>query len=189
MNKTDQEVLILVAQALGEELLKEVVFVGGVTTSTYIENNTSPSITPTEDVDLIVKIVSQIEYEQFEKRIGQRGFKRNLLDPGPTCRFFLKEIMVDFMPLNEKILGFSNTWYQDGFENSVDLRIGQISIKTLSFPYFLATKLEAFESRGKNSFLWESKDFEDIVVVLNGRNNLVLDLKRLPRDVLRLFQN
>ena len=67
MNKTDQEVLILVAQALGEELLKEVVFVGGVTTSTYIENNTSPSITPTEDVDLIVKIVSQIEYEQFEK--------------------------------------------------------------------------------------------------------------------------
>lgn len=188
MNKVDEVSLILVAKALGDELLKEVVFVGGVTTSLYIENERSPNTTPTEDVDLIVNITSSIDYESFEKKIGRRGFKRNLSEPGPLCRFYLRELVVDFMPLDEKILGFSNSWYKVGFEQSENVAVGPYSIRMLSFAYFLATKLEAFANRGAKGFMRDSKDFEDLIVVLNGRNNLLSDLQNLPTDVSKLFK-
>ena len=122
MNSVDKSILKVVGLALGEELRKEVVFVGGVTTTIYIENDSEPNTTPTEDVDLIVNITSILEYELFEKKIGKLGFKRNLSHPGPLCRFELNSIIVDFMPIDEKILGFSNQWYKNGFDTSLDFQ-------------------------------------------------------------------
>jgi hypothetical protein len=183
MNEKDQDLLKIVAQRLGEDLLDEVVFVGGVTTSIYIENDESPNTTPTEDVDLIVNVTSYLGYEEFEKRIGERGFKRKLAESGPICRFFLGDIVVDFMPLNERILGFSNRWYSIGFSEAMKISLDGLTIRILSFANFLATKIEAYSSRGKKGMLWESKDFEDIVVVLEGRKSLLEDLEALPDEV------
>ncbi|MFV1985205.1 MAG: hypothetical protein ACC657_16775 [Thiohalomonadales bacterium] len=46
----------------------------------------------------------------------------------------------------------------------------------LSAPYFLITKLEAFDGRGKGDYLM-SHDMEDIIAVLDGRPEVVNEVK------------
>lgn len=87
----------------------------------------------------------------------------------------MENLVVDFMPLEEKVLGFNNRWYIEGFKNSVEVSLDERNtIRIFTALYFLAAKIEAFKSRGKNKqggydgrF---STDFEDIVFVLVNRN-------------------
>ncbi|MEE8059443.1 MAG: hypothetical protein V3T17_16645 [Pseudomonadales bacterium] len=53
-----EAMLVVVAQALGEELLQQVVFVGGCTTGLLITDSmTQEAIRYTEDVDLITHVM------------------------------------------------------------------------------------------------------------------------------------
>jgi hypothetical protein len=52
-------------------------------------------------------------------------------------------------------------------------------------PFLLATKLEAFESRGKGDF-YGSRDFQDIIVLIDGREELQDEVNDAP-DKLRAF--
>lgn len=68
------------------------------------------------------------------------------------------------MPTEPKVIGFSNDWYPEGFEQAMDMYLDdQTTIRCFSLPYFLASKWEAFKGRGKNDYR-TSKDFEDIVI-------------------------
>jgi hypothetical protein len=49
-------------------------------------------------------------------------------------------------------------------------------------PYFLATKLEAFESRGESDYLI-SRDMEDIVTVLDGRPEIVSEVQQASEEL------
>lgn len=81
--------------------------------------------------------------------------------------------------IDEKILGFSNRWYQAAIEqaNEVTLPSGRL-IKVVSPAYFLATKFEAFAGRGKGDYF--SHDLEDIVFVLENRQGLIIELMDCP---------
>jgi hypothetical protein len=131
---------------------------------------------------MIVNITSRLEYEFLEQKLRKLGYKRNLVNPGPLCRFEYSEFIVDVMPLDESILGFSNPWYRDGFKTAQTLQLDNQNLKILTLPYFLATKLTALKSRAKKNALWESKDFEDVIVVLSGRKNLEADFRKMPED-------
>jgi len=93
------------------------------------------------------------------------------------------------MPTNDPSIGFSNMWYQEGFENSVDHKIDeQCIVKILDVPYFLATKIEAFKGRGKNDGR-TSQDFEDIVFVLENRENIWQEINALEGDICTYLKN
>lgn len=101
------------------------------------------------------------------------------------------------MPTDESILGFSNQWYSDGIINSIAYQIDETtSIQILSKPYFIACKLEALFNRGMDD-LRLSKDFEDIVFLLNYStaisneiNNTSGKLKSFVKDSCkRLLEN
>ena len=47
-----------------------------------------------------------------------------------------------------------------------------ISVRVITAPYFIATKLEAFFDRGRGDFLGSS-DLEDIITVLDGRDDIL----------------
>ena len=47
----------------------------------------------------------------------------------------------------------------------------------MTAPYFLATKLEAFKTRGNMDFL-ASHDFEDIVSIIDGRLEIIDEIKQ-----------
>jgi hypothetical protein len=87
------------------------------------------------------------------------------------------------MPNAEKVLGFSNKWYADGFKEAIDFEIDkQHTVKIFTAAYFIASKLEAFKSRG-NEDGRSSTDFEDIVFVLNTRNTIWQDMNEAPKEV------
>lgn len=94
------------------------------------------------------------------------------------CRWFYDDVILDMMPTNEKILGFGNRWYKKAIASSIIHSLtDNIEIRMVTAPYFLATKLEAFKTRGKMDF-YASHDFEDIVSILDGRLEIVAEICR-----------
>ena len=81
------------------------------------------------------------------------------------------------MPLDKKILGFSNRWYKAAMEASVTKKLRDgLEIRMVTAPYFIATKLEAFKGRGGGDFLG-SHDLEDVVSVVDGRETLSAEVR------------
>lgn len=150
-----------------EEIGKEVVFVGGATVSLYA-NRPATETRPTEDVDILVELTGYAGYAEIEDKLRRKGFA-NDIESGVICRYRVQGIIVDVMPTDESILGFSNRWYQDGYANAVTAEAGEgYEVKVFQAPYFIASKLEAFLNRGQGDGRM-STDFEDIVFVLNSR--------------------
>ncbi len=161
------EMLSLVARGLGP-LKNDAVFVGGATVELYIAGQPGLKIRPTDDVDCVIEVVSRVEYHKIEERLRGLGFQHPMDEKAPICRWKYEGILVDVMPIEGKILGFSNRWYPDGFKKSITTRLpdGQ-EIRIFALPYLVASKLEAFKDRGKGDFLG-STDLEDIIAVLDG---------------------
>jgi hypothetical protein len=99
-----------------------------------------------------------------------------LINEEVTCRWNLDGITLDVMPTDESILGFGNRWYADAIRHSELVNLTDtLPIRIVSPVYFIATKLEAFFGRGQGDF-WGSHDLEDIMTVIDGRPELVVEL-------------
>ncbi len=161
----------VVAEGLGD--IKDLVaFVGGATTALYIDDMIAAVPTPSDDVDFVVEITSRHKYAELENLLRKKGFRDPLPDPDapfPLCRKIYRDIQVDIMPTDSKILGFGNRWYADAMKHkeSVTLPNGT-EVYFFNVAYFLVTKLEAFNSRGKSNDIRFSQDLEDILAVLDG---------------------
>ena len=76
-----QDMLILVAKALGDDLLKDVAFLCGCTTGLLLTDKaTMEAVRYTDDVDLITHVVGYPQWLNFQKRVKQRGFKESIED-------------------------------------------------------------------------------------------------------------
>ena len=174
MNPRDPNIQLLeiVAKAL-DELCEELLFVGGCAAGLLC---TSPSAAParvTYDVDVVAEVVALSAYHALEEKFAARGFVRDMSPDAPICRWRFGEVEVDLMPTDERVLGFANRWYPLAHKSAVrtTLPSGR-RIRLISAPAFLATKLEAFATRGRGD-LMSSHDFEDIINVLDGRPEIV----------------
>lgn len=58
------------------------------------------------------------------------------------------------------------------------------SIKLITAPAFVATKLEAFKGRGAGDYL-VSHDLEDIITIVDGRVSLLDEVRATPDDLRR----
>lgn len=95
----------------------------------------------------------------------------------------LGDLKVDFMPDDAAILGFSNRWYEPGLRTATEVALKSgVTIRILTPPLFVATKLEAFLGRGNSDFLG-SRDIEDILILFDGRPGLVSEIAAAPRDI------
>lgn len=169
------QALILIASRL-EELCDEVTFVGGCVTGLLITDKAAPDVRFTVDVDCIINVVTKHGYHAISEKLRQKGFKEMMAGNHPICRWNCDGILVDVMPTDESVLGFSNKWYKDAVLYSIKAQISEaISINIVSAPYFLATKLEAFKDRGNQDFLL-SHDLEDIISLIDGRPEIINDV-------------
>lgn len=169
------ESLILIAHRL-EELCNDVTFVGGCITGLLITDKAAPDVRFTVDVDCIINVITRSGYYAISEKLRQKGFKEMAFGDHPICRWDCDGILIDVMPIDKSVLGFSNRWYKDAQANAIDQKITDtISVKIISAPYFLATKLEAFKDRGKQDFLL-SHDLEDIISLIDGRAEIVNDI-------------
>ncbi len=181
----ETSVQIIEMVALGfEELLEKVVFVGGSVTGIYATDKAAAEARPTDDVDCVVEVAKLSEFYNFENQLRSKGFT-NDTESKIICRWKYHGISVDIMPTNEKILGFSNRWYSWGVANAKLFKLPNgKSIKILSAPCFIATKIEAFKSRGED--MRYDSDFEDIIYILNNRSEIENEIAASPTE-LRLY--
>ncbi|MFP4814487.1 hypothetical protein [Providencia hangzhouensis] len=173
-----KSMLLVVADALGEELLAQVVFVGGCTTGLLVTDEyTKEQIRYTDDVDLVVDIVGYAKWSQLQEKLRERGFREDPFDD-VICRMLIGEFKVDFMPVDQNVLGFSNRWYKEAVEMACQYQLTQnVTINLIRPEYFIATKLEAYLGRG-NGDLLSSRDIEDILNIFDGRESIVEDISQ-----------
>jgi len=170
-----------IAEKLGE-LCDDFVFLGGCVTALLITNNQAPDARRTIDIDCIVDVISLRHYNKIEQKLREKGFKQSLAD-SVICRWRIEDMILDVMPTDQKILGFGNRWYQKAIGAAEKIKLSEdITIKLVTAPYFLATKLEAFRGRGEADFLL-SQDIEDIISLIDGRAEIVREIKNSEVDV------
>lgn len=168
----NKRLIIHVAQRFGD-FKDKVVFAGGCATGLFISDPAIPDVRATQDVDVIVEVASRMDYYRLEEELRGRGFKQDMSEGAPVCRWLIDGIKVDVMPTDEDILGFSNIWFLPAIQNSIQVELAEgLSINLLKAPFFLATKIEAFKGRGKGDYM-ASHDMEDIVTLLDGRPEIV----------------
>lgn len=175
MNPNDPNVVLLevVAERLGADLRDKLVFIGGAVVGLLITDPAMPAIRPTEDVDLVTHVVVLQDFHAIEGELIARGFVHDTRPRAPICRWRVGEVVVDVMPTDEAILGFSNRWYPHAVATAGYIALpSAVKIRLVLPPVFVATKLEAFAGRGNNDFLF-SHDLGDLIAIVDGRESLI----------------
>jgi predicted nucleotidyltransferase len=123
-------------------------------------------------------------FYRIEEQVAQLGFARDA-SSDVICRWVHKAsgLLFDLMPVQPEVLGFSNRWYPYAVQTAVPVTLGDgITIRLVSALAFVATKLEAFASRGGGDFL-TSHDLEDVLNIVDGREELMQELRAAPADL------
>jgi len=174
-----------VATAL-EELNDEVIYIGGAVISLYITDKGAEPPRPTKDIDISVKISTYAQMDKLRVKLASKN-----IHPAPTekilYRYTYKDILIDFIPYEATPLGPTNSWLKPGFKKAYPVKIGSSEIKILPVSLFLATKWEAFESRGTDPRM--SHDFEDIIYVIDNNLELLNDVKKAEIKVQKYLKD
>lgn len=174
---------------LFEGLEFEVVFIGGATVSLFLDDPAAEDVRSTDDVDCVVSAATYVEFARIEEALRQHGFTQLDVEDGPMCRWKKEGLLFDIVPTEPSAIGFSESeWFERGVSNAKtrELPSGR-DIKVFDAPHMLAAKIEAYRERGDGDYM-KSRDFEDIVTLLNGRTEVFDELRR-DRPVCAFVRN
>lgn len=171
--------LLSAAAEVLQPVLDEIVFVGGCMTGLLIRDEAAATVRSTYDVDAVVEIASYGEYVGgFSDRLRELGLREDTGDGAVICRWRHGDLVIDLMPVDSNVLGFSNAWYAEVIRTADRVQLpGGREIQMITAPAFVATKLVAFRQRGKGDIL-ASHDLEDIVAVIDGRDTLLEEIRQ-----------
>jgi len=188
MHRESNPNLVILERAVAQlgMLAGDMVFLGGCATGLLLTDIAAPPIRPTQDVDVITEVASLGDYHRLSAQLREQGFREDQSEGAPFCRWVGEGVILDVMPTSAEILGFGNEWYGPALAaaRGIELPSGR-EIRMVTGPYFLATKLKAFDGRGNRDYMM-SHDIEDIVAVLDGRPEIA-DEVRDAEDSLRAF--
>ncbi len=179
------EIVAQVARALGD-INTEVVYIGGAIISIYATDEGAELPRVTTDVDVCVQVSSIGEMETLRERLAQKNIYPDSKGTH-LYRYTYKGILIDFIPFEATPFGPTNSYLKPGFEKAFATRIGDAEISVLPVSVFLATKWEAFNSRGSDPRL--SPDFEDIIYVLDNNSELIDDFIEASYDVKKALKD
>ncbi len=143
------EIMEIAVARLGV-LADEMVFLGGCATGLLITDPLAAPFRATNDVDVICEVASLLDYQRLSKRLRALGLREDQSPDAPICRWRTQDLVLDVMPTSPEILGFGNPWYRPAFAAAERAALPSGStIRMVSVPYFLVTKLVAFDGRGQ----------------------------------------
>jgi hypothetical protein len=163
---------------------REPVFVGGGIVSLLVTDPSAPPPSRTKDIDVVLEIAGYEEFVAMEHQLQRAGFSRRILDNPSIFRWWWREVIVDFLPDRPNhLVTNTNRWFRSLVQcaERAEVLPGRFLWRA-SAPCYLATKFEAFRSRGEGDYLG-SKDIEDIVAVMDGRPELIRELPQAPFEV------
>lgn len=177
------------AAAVLGPVLNEVVFVGGATIHLWITEPGAPPPRATFDVDVVCEVATRVEYYRLGERLRERGLREEIYEQ-VICRWRRDdpELVLDVMPTDSRILGFSNNWYDEAIRTAewVKLRSGN-KIRAATPAALVATKLSAWTDRGEGDILG-SVDVDDVLTLIDGRPELIEEIRDAPPNLREYIQ-
>lgn len=168
----------MASEELGE-LMHDLTLIGGCAASFLITDKARPPVRQTTDVDLMTEVATKLSYADLNEKLRKRGFVN---DREIVCRYIKGVLIVDIVPVEEEVLKFTNSWYKPAVKHAVTSKLPNgKAIRHISAPYFIATKIESFQSRGNGDYAHH--DIEDIINILDGRTELAEDFQRIDNEL------
>ncbi|MFA6213266.1 MAG: hypothetical protein WCT03_24210 [Candidatus Obscuribacterales bacterium] len=155
------------------------VFVGGSVAPLLVTDTGAADARSTIDVDAVVQVATRSEYQEIETRLAAAKFQ---LDPTEdvVCRYKNGELLLDVIPSASEVFGFGNKWLNQAPDAPLLYELAtRKTINIINAPLFLCTKFIAFDERGPA----EDKDLEDIVSIVDGRRELMGELKTSSLEI------
>ncbi len=165
-------------------LLDEVVFVGGATVHLWITEPAAPPVRATDDVDVVCEVASRAAYYRLGERLRERGLRETMGEP-VLCRWRNADpkLVLDVMPTDPDILGFSNPWYDEAISTATTITLDSGTPIRAARPIVLtATKLCAWKGRGRGDLLG-SLDIHDVLTLIDGRPELIGEVESAPSNL------
>lgn len=162
-----------------EKLGLDYAFVGGSIVGLLLDNPDLSEVRPTDDVDVILEVVTSERYSDVEERLRQLGFAHDMGEGAPLCRWKLGSLTVDIMPTEGANLGLNTAWFKEALASAAIREVAHTPLRLISPVAFLATKHVAFLDRGNGDY-YASHDLEDFITVIDGRADIVMEIDRAP---------
>lgn len=178
------ERVVAVARALAS-IPESFLFVGASVLGLLAEEEGSPTPRPTEDVDLVALVTDYVQLATLGERLRARGFTEDS-ESRVICRWRYQGWIVDVMPPDPDVLGFSNELYPSAMAHPALAEVDGVSLRHIDAPHFVGTKLLAFEGRG-NGDLWLSHDLEDLIAIVNSRPEIAREVGTAPDECRRVI--
>lgn len=157
-------------------------FVGGAIVNLLLDDPTFAPVRPTDDMDVILGMVTGQRYSVVEERLRKLGFSPDSREGAPRCRWTLGKLTVDIMPVDGAHLGLKTAWFPEALASATVQEIAHTKVKLVSPVTFLATKFAAFADRGDDD-IYGSHDLEDLIAVIDGRENIVAEVNDVSATV------
>lgn len=170
MRPADLDALMAVAKQL-DQLRISYAFTGGVVIGFLLDNPALVDIRTTDDVDAIAEVVTRVQHTDLEARLRGLGFTHDTSEGAPICRWLFGDTRVDVMPSIDTTGQTSDRWFAYALQTAGLRSFRQATVPTVSAACFIATKLVAFDDRGKGDYY--SHDIEDIITIVDGRQSLI----------------
>jgi len=188
MPPVNTELLFAVLDRL-DKLPHRFVLLGGAIVGLLVDHPELVDFRPTKDVDVLVEAMSRSDYTRLEEELRAHGFRHDISEGAPICRWLVgSSAKLDVLPLVGSVLGFESKWFVDAWQHAQEMDLEGRKIELISPIYLIATKLAAFENRGNRDF-WMSHDLEDIVTIVDGRSNMVEEVRHAEGSVCRYISN
>jgi predicted nucleotidyltransferase len=176
-----------VLAAFGEHA-DQLVFVGGCVLGLYARAE-GPPLRMTEDVDCISSLSPWSRQAKILADLCYAGVI--VPDEALMCRYRIAGagVVVDVLSPDGFNVGGVNPWFARAAQRAGRYPIGEGgAVRAVTPPYFLATKLVAFEGRGPDA--QSSKDAEDVVALAVEVPSLVdeVEAEGLREDVAGLWR-
>lgn len=178
------------AAAVLGPMLDEMVFVGGATIHLWMTEEGVPPVRATDDVDVICEVATRSEYYRLGSRLRERGLMEAVDEP-VVCRWRSRDpqLVLDVMPTDPDILGFSNPWYEEAISTAKAVTLDSgMTIRAARPAPLVATKLSAWKGRGNGDVL-RSLDVHDLLTLVNGRPELATEIRSAPDDLRSFVQS
>jgi predicted nucleotidyltransferase len=171
-------VLAVVAEKL-DRLGLNYAFVGGSIVGFLLDNPELSPVRPTDDVDVILEVLTTQRYSDIEAKLRGAGFAHDTRQGAPMCRWMLNGLTIDIMPTEGGFLGLNTAWFAEALASATTKTIERFKLNIISPAAFIATKLAAFADRGNGDY-FGSHDLEDLMTVIDGRADIVEQITAAP---------
>lgn len=155
-------------------------FVGGAIVPLLLDHPELSETRPTDDVDVIISVAANRRYSEIEEMMRRLKFEHDMSEGAPKCRWLLGGTVVDIMPTDGAEMGLNTKGFPEALATAKERTIrGDVRLRLISAPAFLALKLAAFADRGKNDHLG-SHDLEDMLTIIDGREQIIEETRTTP---------